>query len=104
MEGLGEMIYILVEAGEGDTQAICFGSTEKNLIENLVELFDPNSYTSSEGKEFKVSECAALLQMLAAHKDWKPGRYILSPSVPPIWEEWTLFIAERFITDKVGVK
>ena len=88
------MICVLVQAGEGETQAIIVGKSEVELIESVIQYYqiEIEFAEKQDNKDFAKLELAALLQMLAVHINWEPGRYVL-PCVSPHWEEWTLLIA-----------
>ena len=88
------MIHILVQAGEGDTQSIYYGNTKEKLLENINQDYVATLHLANlDDIEYMRKEQLALMHMLEAHTKWESGRYILSPSIPPIWEEWTLVIA-----------
>jgi len=91
------MIYVLVQAGEGDTETILVGYTREDLFiklerEKQEEIDNCNGQIA---KDFAQSELDALQMMLnnSLNKDWRPGRYVLD-NIDPIWQEWTLYIPE----------
>lgn len=86
------MTYVLIQAGEGETGSIYFGSTRRELLEDLEYVLSEDEYLSTKDKVWVRRQRFALIQMLDGHKNWNVGRYKLSP-VFPIWEEWTLFIS-----------
>lgn len=86
-------VCILIQAGEGETQAVFVGKDKKGLIQvvllNMEE--DSRTFSSEKAKTFSGARYAALVQMLSNHDDWSVGRYVLQ-GVAPEWEEWTLVI------------
>ena len=102
------MIYVLVQAGEGDIGTLLVGHSKEDLITKLELEFQEeiDNYSGllspaheQNAKDLTQSELDALRMMLnnSLNKEWRPGRYVLE-NIEPIWQEWTLYIPE---TDEI---
>jgi hypothetical protein len=89
-------VYVLVQAGEGDTVSVVVAYSKSDLITTVKRL----SAKLIEGGFQVESDRDALIEMLQAHDNWEDGWYKLS-NVEPQWREWTLFISGRVDGDGV---
>lgn len=92
------MVYVLVKAGEGDTESIIVANSKTDLLKKIdcefqIEIDYYTTVFNPTSKDFAQSELDALRQMVKNHDEWKPGEYILD-CIEPIWQEWTLHIEE----------
>lgn len=93
------MIFVLIEADEGDTDAIIVAQSRTSLLAMVAEMYNKEiaDYTDKQhpftqsNTFFTGQERDALFGMLDQHKEWMPGRYILK-SIEPHWQQWTLFV------------
>lgn len=91
------MIFILVQAGEGNTQTVFVAQSKSLLIATVRQTFSKElkfyPLPWSKGNQGYIEkERDALIQMLEQHSDWTEGRHILT-NIEPCWEEHLLVIA-----------
>jgi hypothetical protein len=77
------MIYILIQAGEGKTEAVLVSRSKEELLKEIEQEIQEDIDNRPE--------MDALGRMIENHIDWVPGRYILE-NIEPIWQDWTLII------------
>jgi len=93
------MVYVLIEAGEGDIETVVVGYSKDDLKAALdleheeyvhIKTSDWPTFTKIN-QDYALHELNTVKAMLENHDNWNPGRYILK-NIDPIWQEWTLFI------------
>ena len=87
------MVYVLIEAGEGDIETVVIGYSKDDLIASLDLEHEESDWPkySKTNQDYALHELVAIKAMLENHDNWNPGRYILK-NIEPIWQEWTLVI------------
>lgn len=87
---------ILIEAGEGNTEAVIVADSKERLIETIQDCFNKqiNEHSHENDKKFISKEKNSLIEMIQRHKEWNNGLYHLK-NIKPQWQEWILVITDK---------
>ena len=91
-------VFVLINAGEGSTEAVfVMHGTKEDLINQVQKKYSNDIEKMSYGesnKKFAVECSGALIAMLYKHENWENGKHTVLP-IEPHWGDWSLIIADK---------